>query len=719
MKKHFFILSAFVLLNATVALAAWIGDTLQPQKKDGYYLISKPEEYVWIANNAKRGDSFKLVNDIVFSNDKDSVNQFPVKTMVVKAKLDFNGYSVYGASSYGEPFIDCQDTIINLSYKNFGWEKYSVTNAEAFNLKYCKTIGNVVAEGHMRIVGVENDNIYISGYGIVDGVLENRISVDIEAKNIGSLNIHAVPNISDMSFDTLPVRGAVNYADISVKADSIGSVKIMGMPEFTLDEKFYKLANYGNITVDVDYGLGSVEIFGLSKKVKIPKGVHPDLYNEGNISVKSRRITGNFKISGLIGEIPESKDTLIFENALNRGKIFFKTSNKLEGSTTDIVSNVGGCFSESEGFIKNAVNQGDVIVSVSSVDRTGDIAVGGIIGKSKRCVSNWKDCVSGLSKVVNMGTVLASAEGASVGGVAGYTNYATFTDEDYPGRIMNSVNLGNVKGNSVHYLGGVVGYFDDSEASGLMNFGTVLGRSYVWKTGGIFGAIRGLRSRTSVKNVANLGNVYARKYKYDSDSIGGIYGASIIIFDRSTYNAGRVAALDDADDFNSIIGYEPPMANFYDWDVYYGADTLRKRIFKTNEAEIPLTTMHMQSNEFVKELNYASTRDSNANVWKLSKVYPYPIIAEVEDLLKDHQELLSIPPVRAKRSVASFGLSVDGMNVLVSGAKVGTPYAVFNLLGHVVSRGRLEKQNQMIPLSTAGTYIVKVGNASRKVTTKN
>ena len=731
MKKNFIILAAFILLNASLALAEWTGDTLQPEKKDGYYLISMPEEFVWIGKNAKNGDSIKLVNDIVFGKNKDVVNPLSLNAMLVNATLDFNGFSVYGATSYGDPFIRCGGTIKNLSYKNFRWEKYSVSNADAFDLKYCKTIGNVVAEGRMRIVDPADKNIYVSGYGIVDSVLVNRISIEVEAKNIGRLSIHAVPEIRDMGVDSLSVRGAVNYADISVKADSINFVEIYGMPEMRLNENFYKLANYGNITVDVKGGLGSISVFGLTEYVRVPKGVHPDIYNEGNISVQSNSISDYFNVSGLIGVIPESEDTLIFKKALNRGNISFTSKKKYENSSFIMYayrdSHVGGCFGRSEGFIKNAVNQGEVTVSVPSVEQSRDqekIVVGGIIGKSIRCISNSHHCVSGLSKVVNMGSVVAVAKGAMAGGVVGYTDLGPLSDEDYPGRIMNSANFGNVEGSYLEYLGGVVGNLFDSDASGIMNFGTILAKISVGQTGGVFGAIRGSCGKSygtysctdrELNDVANLGNVFAAR-KNTNDSIGGITAASFKGNYWTSYNAGRVAVIDREDDFNSIIEYGAPMSYFYDINAFYGTDTLQKREFNENEADTSLTTAYMQSNKFVKDLNYESTQDSNAKIWKLSPDYPYPIIAEVEDLLKEHQTFLSIPPVRTQRAVASIKLSVEGMNVLVSGAKAGTPYAVFNLLGHSLSRGRLDGTNQRIPLSAAGTYIVKVGNATRKVT---
>ena len=130
------------------------------------------------------------------------------------------------------------------------------------------------------------------------------------------------------------------------------------------------------------------------------------------------------------------------------------------------------------------------------------------------------------------------------------------------------------------------------------------------------------------------------------------------------------------------------------------------------------TTSQMQSNDFVKELNYVDSTNTNSKVWTLSKLYPYPIIADMEGILKENQERLPIIPVRKNKSVASFGLNAEGMNLLVSGARVGTPYAVFSLLGKSIARGRISSQNQKIPVASTGTYIVKVGKSSRSIVVK-
>ncbi len=724
MKNHFFILAAFILLNATLALAEWTGDTLKPEYKNGIgYVISKPEELVWVGRYASNTD-YRLVNDIIFGKDKNTVNrEHPLKSLRLQqgVGLYFNGFSVYGAYSEGEPFIVCSSNykypIAKPSFKNFeiNVTEKSPSMIEAFNLYQCNVSGNVVAEGVVKVSKERVSGVSIYGGSFVDGVFENRTSVIVDAEKIGGVTIVAVNPVKSHNFDSLSVHEAVNYADISVKADSVGDVKIYGMSELTLNENFYKLSNYGNITIEVKKVLNNIDIKGLADYVTIPKGVRAEVYNEGNISVQiddTTKDTNNAvqktQVCGLFGRIVDYNDTTSFLKALNRGNINYSVGK------TIIEKNyfISGCICEEEKHLKNIENHGNVNVSLGSVSFSDDFAenfyVGGIVGR----IYNGRPSV--ISNTLNLGNVNVKALNKEVfkevlrkkiyvGGVAGYVGF----------NVANSINFGQISAGNVDYLGGIAGLMFDADASKLMNFGSVSGENVPY-IGGIMGAYDGScsmyngicrRESHDVGDFANFGEVVALGV---SDSAGGIAGGREA--SNYSYNASKVVRVVKEDSIENVY----PNCKYYDWNVYGLSTEPDKTLFYGRA----LTTAYMQSNKFVDDLNHMKSKDSSSNVWKLSPVYPYPIIADLEDMLKEHQKFLSIPPVHPQRAVTSFDLSVDGLNVLVSGAKVGTPYAVFNLLGHAVLRGKLERPNQTIPLSSAGTYIVKVGKAIRKVTIK-
>ena len=309
-----------------------------------------------------------------------------------------------------------------------------------------------------------------------------------------------------------------------------------------------------------------------------------------------------------------------------------------------------------------------------------------------------------------------------VGGLAGWVGY----------RIESSANFGPVETEFVEYVGGVAGLLGEADAVQVMNFADVTAKKATY-LGGVLGALHGncymeagscYRDYQYLTDMANLGNVTS----LDSTckSVGGLAGESYEDFFNS-YNAGKVVKIVSADSVyrgnpfsnrNTLFKGSPAIEFFhtyYNWNAYYESSAKPEYLVYEDNAR---TTDHMQSNDFVKELNYVDSTNTNSKVWTLSKLYPYPIIADMEGILKEKQERLSIIPVLKNKSVALFSLNAEGMNIHVSGVQVGTPYAVVNLLGKSIARGRISSQNQIVPVMNAGTYVVKVGKSSRSIVVK-
>ena len=62
-----------------------------------------------------------------------------------------------------------------------------------------------------------------------------------------------------------------------------------------------------------------------------------------------------------------------------------------------------------------------------------------------------------------------------------------------------------------------------------------------------------------------------------------------------------------------------------------------------------------------------------------------------------------------------FTVSVVGRNVLISGAFVGSAYAVLDMQGSVLVKGRVDAVNFSLPINRTGTYLVNVGNQVQTV----
>ena len=69
----------------------------------------------------------------------------------------------------------------------------------------------------------------------------------------------------------------------------------------------------------------------------------------------------------------------------------------------------------------------------------------------------------------------------------------------------------------------------------------------------------------------------------------------------------------------------------------------------------------------------------------------------------------------AQGIVPQFTVSVVCRNVLISGAFVGSAYAVLDMQGSVLVKGRVDAVNFSLPINRTGTYLVNVGNQVQTV----
>ncbi len=65
--------------------------------------------------------------------------------------------------------------------------------------------------------------------------------------------------------------------------------------------------------------------------------------------------------------------------------------------------------------------------------------------------------------------------------------------------------------------------------------------------------------------------------------------------------------------------------------------------------------------------------------------------------------------------VPQFSLTAAGRSIQVAHARVGAAYAVFDMQGRIIARGRVHSQNFGLTLSQAGGYLVSIGDQVQKV----
>ena len=729
MKSKIGSLLLLILTCVSLAIASWNGDTLVPPKDGDCFLISRPEEYVWLGgHHLQSGEKAKLVADIVFGKDKDSVDyNHPIKSLSSPyLDLDFNGYSVYSAYSMGRPFIlgeassNTRTHVKNVSFRNFKiavdlsaskWDTVS-----AINLKEGVATGVVLLDGIIQAYG-KSDSVTIMGGGFRDGILENWTSIILEGE-VGEINVYGVGNYGLFGIDSSVVREAVNYGDINVVTKKAGNINVHGLVDFPLNKSFYKLSNYGDISVEGYYA----SVSGLSNELKLSERVAPEVYNEGNISVKLHALDREFSIGGLF--IKSKGDSLHFAKALNIGNIYYEDDDCYGYVDYDIYAYVGGCVADGIS-LDNLTNEGDLDIRLCALGYDYAVMVGGVVASG-----------TNLSNVVNKGNIKVSVQADSggnafVGGIVG----------DHYGYLKYALNMGNVEGVNSAILGGIAGFGMDDEISMVMNFGNVSEKSNCFNAnvGGIVGMLMNLcdgnifecnQNEFVMKNNANYGSVYEfsacdewdeLERVYD-DHVGGLSGSVRTegvadVYFQNSFNVGSVKKILAEDS----VALMDPFAGkaykqcYYDWNVFYESETAPKNRLYPSDAK---TTAYMQSEEFIYVLNNGA---GDTNLWTHNESYPYPIIAGLEkwmDVSHQKEGKPAIPSSISRLALPSFKVSADGLNILVSGAHPKTPYALFNLLGKSMSRGRISSQNQKIPVASAGTYIIKVGKTSRTIVVK-
>ena len=76
---------------------------------------------------------------------------------------------------------------------------------------------------------------------------------------------------------------------------------------------------------------------------------------------------------------------------------------------------------------------------------------------------------------------------------------------------------------------------------------------------------------------------------------------------------------------------------------------------------------------------------------------------------------IAIPVVA---QLPQFSMTTVARDVQITGAKVGAPFAIFDMQGHVMTSGRVESANFSLTVSRAGTFVVRIGYETRVVNVK-
>ena len=436
-------------------------------------------------------------------------------------------------------------------------------------------------------------------------------------------------------------------------------------------------------------------------------------WNEGTISDCTNSGSGDFR--GGIAEVNKG----IISSCINSG-----SSDLLRGGVVDVNEGTisscvndssvkivlfGGIANENRGIINDCVNYG----SVKSTSSSGGItnANGGTISS---CVNygSVEAILSGgiasenesvINDCINRGSVRANVEKGAGGGIVGQntgtivccTNYGLIIDSFVPSKVIGGI-AGKNKGmvsDCMSYESGLVG--SDGSKAKMTNSFTVEGSIIDSR----YGKVTNCFFRIDDSTVTPLSGMYASEMQ--SDSFAWILNTT-----NGTAENSGVWSRDS-------VGY-PIFADSLHLPIY-------KIVFNNDGVKSDYCTNYKGVVAFPE--NPEPPTGKKFSGWYTDdnvKVKETTVFLKDQTVYAVYCEPSSCPTEIPDALVANlptptWSVTASGRNFQVHAAPVGKPYALFDLQGKVLAKGRIETPEMTLSTPRAGSYIVRIGERSIQV----
>lgn len=350
----------------------------------------------------------------------------------------------------------------------------------------------------------------------------------------------------------------------------------------------------------------------------------------------------------------------------------------------------------------------------------GDTLAGGLVGDGEY-----------LKKNVNVvgGKVSGSISGQIAGGCMGNATYSHVEGCEFTGKVSGSVHAGGIAGvagrNIVSCLsagivqgslekkaygtGGIVGYYDFSEKDTLQgrNISQCVNASVV--KGRNVGGIVGYSERPiHVKDSYNVGTIVGRNY------VGGILGRGTTVTIQNVFNYDDMNFSNPGHLILGVGGFSDTSRNLI------ALPSERMTLFDSEKK--PESASHRSLKEFSDGtvLKLLNDGRGDKSPWTQGKKFPILGKTEIEpvkipeDMIPD-EDWYTTDVVTAMQKMPAMGMNVLSRNIQVFNAPEGSDFALLDMMGRVVARGRTELKDFEIHVPRAGSYLLKVGAYSRQV----
>lgn len=663
--------------------ANWNGSSSEPKNTreiDGkvFYEISSPEELAWFAEQVNRGKSTinaVLVNDIKFMDDTSktsSKNWMPIgsdSTVMFNGTFDGAGKTIYG--------LYCLRTFAGM---------FGVTDKDAVikNAKLAKSsiVGkSVLVDGYNTafvggFVASNKGSLYACAYS---GTVTSSTEIAI-----GSSTKFSVGGIVGTNWSTGSVENCTNSGTISGKS-TVGGIVGNG---------FYVVNCMNEAVISADSSVGG--IVGVGYYVE-------NCINSGTIS-------GQYKVGGIVGYNRHNGTSTGVKNCMNAGPV--------EGPVSSTKAHhVGGIAGWNQGTVSVCTNSG-------LVEGYGSA---GIVGYNEGMVT---DCRS---------LILTSKRRGKYAGLV-YQNKKS-SNSWVVGTIRNSFSVAN------HAFGGIMDSFENEGTvancyydSAVYTNSIPLGReipnaemstpdmqsdrfAWILNTTNGDSAHSGIWSRDSVGYPIFADSLHKPIYKvvFDNgrDSMDCFTNyKGLIPFPDDPWQPGKLFRgwfTDDGDKIDNLTIFSKDQTVHAAYtDLYFSI-----RFFDSDWSL--LDSQYVKYGEFPV---YGGPIPKKTSSGKYEYVFSgwSPTLKAVTGAVTYTAVFDStrIIPQAVPVTVPSPAWSVTaaGRNFQIHAAPVGKSYALFDLQGKVLAKGRIESSEMTISAPRAGSYIVRIGNRSVRMNAK-
>lgn len=167
-----------------------------------------------------------------------------------------------------------------------------------------------------------------------------------------------------------------------------------------------------------------------------------------------------------------------------------------------------------------------------------------------------------------------------------------------------------------------------------------------------------------------------------------------------------------------------PQKDGYTFDAYYNGKTMLGVVGEVIPvtANITITAIYTKdpesSSSSVVKSSSSSAKSSSSSIPKSSSSVNSSSSAKNSSSQVESSSSMETNTVYSMVKATPFSIHIQNQSIHISAAPLGSAYAIFDLQGRILKKGRVESVNFNIPVALAGNYVVKIGHITQHVQIK-